>query len=89
MNSRTTRKFRELLALLPEDIQLQAFNSYRLFSSNPQHPSLRFKRIHAAQPIYSARVTLDYRAVGILTESGITWFWIGKHSDYEKLLASL
>jgi hypothetical protein len=40
-------------------------------------------------PVYAARITRDYRAVGVLHENLIAWFWIGSHSDYEKLLDSL
>lgn len=87
MRSKTTRKFREMLALLPEEIQRQAKDAYLLFAANPHHPSLRFKKVHSTQPIFSARVTLDYRVVGVVREDDIVWFWIGKHSDYERLLA--
>jgi hypothetical protein len=31
--------------------------AYRRFKDNPNHPSLRFKQVHATQPIYAARVT--------------------------------
>ena len=66
MKSRTTRRFRELLAALPEPVQRQAQEAYRLFRENPSHPSLRFKPISPRDPtIYSARVGLRYRAIGI------------------------
>ncbi len=89
MISRTTRRFRELLAALPQDVRRQARASYRLFIDNPSHPSLQFKRVHASQPVYSARISLGYRAVGMIDHGGIVWFWIGAHSEYDKLLRSL
>ncbi|MBS1255147.1 MAG: hypothetical protein MAG581_00946 [Deltaproteobacteria bacterium] len=36
--------------------------------------------------MYSVRISKKYRAVGILSGNDIVWFWMGKHSDYEKLL---
>jgi hypothetical protein len=63
--------------------------SHRLFKQNPQHPSLRFKRVHAILPIYSARINLDYRVVGALNGDEIVWFWIGPHDQYEQLLKRL
>ena len=66
-----------------------ASKAYRLFASNPQHRSLRFKRVHGYEPIYSVRVALGYRAVGLLEGDDITWFWIGPHADYDRLLAKL
>ena len=89
MNSRTTRRFRELLADLPAHIRLQAREAYRLFQQNPAHPGLRFKQVHAAPAIYSARVGISYRAVGVLDGDTVVWYWIGSHADYDKLLAQL
>jgi hypothetical protein len=45
--------------------------------------------VHPNLPIYSARVSKNYRAVGVRNESGIIWFWIGTHADYDKLLSQL
>lgn len=89
MNSRTTRRFRELLAALPAQARQQAREAYRLFRENPAHPGLRFKQVHADPPIYSARVGISYRAVGVLDGDTVVWFWIGSHADYDKLLAQL
>lgn len=89
MTSRTTQRFRELLAKLPQEIRRQARASYRLFRDNPSHPSLQFKRVHASLPIYSARISLGYRAVGTVDQGCIVWFWIGPHSEYDRLLRKL
>lgn len=86
MKSHTTEHFRKLLALLPMQVRQQARVAYRLFRQNPYHPSLRFKKIHATQPIYSARVNKDYRAVGVIKDDTIIWFWIDPHHEYDKLL---
>jgi len=86
MNSRITEKFRKAFAELPADVQNQARQAYRLFLENPYHPSLHFKPIHPARLIYSVRVSLYYRAVGVREEDEIIWFWIGSHAEYDKLL---
>jgi len=51
---------------LPKNVQRQASEAYKLFSQDPNHPGLRFKRVHATEPIYSARISIDYRAVGVV-----------------------
>ncbi len=89
MNSRTSRRFRDELARLPLDARHQAKRAYRLFASDPYHQSLHFRKVHAAVPVYSARVGLHYRAVGMLRGSDIVWFWIGSHADYDALLREL
>jgi hypothetical protein len=89
LTSRTTERFRSAFAELPDHIRRRARTAYRLFRDNPQHPSLRFKQIHAARPIYSARVGLGYRALAVLDGDIVVWFWIGTHADYDRLLRSL
>jgi len=87
--SQTTEKFGKLFAALPLDIQNQAKVAYSQFKNNPYHPSLQFKRVHSSKPIYSARINRDYRAVGIFQDNDIILFWIGSHTEYEKLLQKL
>jgi hypothetical protein len=86
VKSHTTASFRKALESLPADIQDQAKHAYQLFRADPQHPSLHFKRVHPSRPIVSARVNLHIRAIGILEADGVIWFWIGNHSEYERLI---
>ncbi len=89
MRSRATPRFWAAYRGLPADVQEHARQAYRLFRENPGHPSLRFKKVSNREPIYSARVTLNYRSLGLVDGDEITWFWIGNHTDYERLLGSL
>ena len=89
MTSHITERFRKSFAQLPEQIQRQARESYRLFQQDPYHPSLRFKQIHPSKPIYSVRINIDCRAIGIRDGDEITWYWIGSHSEYEKLRSQM
>jgi hypothetical protein len=34
-------------------------------------------------------VTLGYRALGLLDDEEIAWFWIGTHAGYDRLLENL
>lgn len=83
MKSRTNAEFRRMFANLPKPIQEQTRKAYRQFQQNPNYPSLRFKKIHPTLPIYSARITRDYRAVGQLEGDTIIWFWVGSHTQYD------
>lgn len=89
MNSRTTRRFRELFSALPAHVQRQAREAYRLFQRDPAHPGLHFKQVHADPPLYSARVGISYRAVGVRDGDTIVWYWIGSHAAYDQRLAQL
>ena len=89
MTSQTTERFRKAFAELSTQVQHQAKAAYKQFKQNPFYPSLRFKRVHSTQPIYSVRISANYRAVGVQNENEVIWFWIGSHDDYIKLLSRL
>lgn len=89
MNSRTTQRFRQLFAALPGRVQRQGRAAYRLFRQNSAHPSLHFKRVRSDPPLYSARIGISYRAVGLLDDGTVIWFWIGSHARYDQLLTQL
>ena len=36
--------------------------------------------------VYSVRITLSYRALAIVEGDKVTWFWIGSHADYTRLI---
>lgn len=89
MKSSTTQKFWKSYKEIPAEVKKQAKEAYILFLSNPYHPSLHFKRIHSTRPIFSVRINIDYRAVGILENDEVIWFWIGSHKEYEILIKRL
>lgn len=37
--------------------------------------------------MWSVRVGLHYRAAGVQEGSNIVWFWIGHHSEYDRLIS--
>jgi len=74
VKSRTTSKFRRCFAELTPDIQRQAREAYRKFVENPHHPSLHLKKVHAGEPIYSVRISRDYRALGVQAGEEIVRF---------------
>lgn len=83
MKSATLPSFWTTYGALDEDIKRQARKAYRLWAENPFHPSLHFKCINREENVWSVRITRRYRAVGILEGDTVTWFWIGRHDDYE------
>lgn len=86
IQSRITREFRDAFASLPNDVRRQAQRAYGLFRADPRHPSLRFKKVDDESNIYSVRIGLGYRALGIMEGSSVVWFWIGSHAECDRLL---
>lgn len=83
MKSATLPSFWTAYKALNEEIKRRARKAYYLWKQDPFHPSLHFKCINREENIWSVRITLAYRAVGILEGDTVTWFWIGSHDDYE------
>ena len=79
----TSPSFWDYYSKLPSSIQELADKNFELLKSNPQHPSLHFKKVVR---YWSSRVGRKYRAVAVEMEKGLIWFWIGKHAEYDKLI---
>jgi hypothetical protein len=86
IESRVTKSFRVAFTALPNEVQARARRAYHLFRDHPDHPSLRFKKVSESENVYSVRIGLGYRALGVLEDSTVIWFWIGSHSDYDRLI---
>jgi mRNA-degrading endonuclease RelE of RelBE toxin-antitoxin system len=73
---------------LPAEIRARADKQFALLKDNPHHPSLQFKKLgeRNQQEIWSARVTLKYRAVAVRIADEYIWFWIGDHNVYDALV---
>lgn len=86
MKSRTSKTFRDRYRRLPLEVRKQARRAYRQWLYDPYQSGLQFKRIYAARPIYSVRIGLHWRALGVLEDDTIIWSWIGSHAEYDRLL---
>ena len=89
MESITTEKFRKCFANLPQNIKAEARKVFKTWKSDPFLKNLKFKKIHNKEDIYSIRIGLHWRALGVKKSNKIIWFWIGSHSEYDKLINNL
>jgi len=80
---RANPKFWRFHAELPAEVRRLADENYELLRSNPRHPSLHFKKVGR---FWSARIGIHYRAVAVQDGEDYVWFWIGHHSEYDRLL---
>ena len=89
MNSQALPQFWKLYDRLPKKVRRRASKAYRIWQQNPDAPGLYFKRVGSTRPVYSVRIGDDYRALGLLHGDTVTWFWIGKHDEYKRLLKDM
>ena len=80
--SRGTPRFWELYRMMPMEIRVIAEKNYRIWKTEPFHPSLHFKKVGGGK--WSLRLGIDYRAIGIFQDGVFVWDWIGSHSDYNR-----
>ncbi|MGH2515632.1 MAG: hypothetical protein ACRDHP_08250 [Ktedonobacterales bacterium] len=64
----------------------QAQQAYQQFQRDPFYPGLNFEEVDRQRNLWSARITRGYRVMGYREDGEITWFWIGSHREYEKLI---
>ena len=75
--------FWDAYAKLPVAVRDLADKNYALLKEDPQHPSLRLKKVGR---FWSVRIGLRYRALATEVDGGLLWFWIGSHADYDALV---
>jgi hypothetical protein len=83
MNHFATPDFWFCYRSLPDEVRDLADKNFSLLRQNPQHPSLKLKKIG---DFWCARVGLHYRALARERREGLIWFWIGHHGEYDRLL---
>ena len=84
MRHRTNQKYWLFYAQLTEEIQRLADANYELLKADSRHPSLHFKKVGR---MWSVRIGIHYRATAVEYGSDIVWFWIGHHSEYDRIIA--
>ncbi len=62
---------------------MPGIGKYAIFEQDPRHPSLQLKPVGG---FWSVRVNAAYRALAVREGNVFTWFWIGSHDDYERLI---
>lgn len=78
-----SRKFWGFYQELPTEVRRLADLNYELLKQDPRHPSIHFKK---AGRFWSARVGIRYRALAVQENDDFVSFWIGHHSEYDRLL---
>ena len=85
MISRTRPTFWRAYARLSETNRSAARRAYALFAQNPEHPSLRFKKLGGYDHVWSVRINEQCRAVGERRGDTIIWVWVGTHNEFDSL----
>jgi hypothetical protein len=85
MKHTASKRFWQHLHGLPGEIQTLAHRNFAQLKADANHPSLHFKTVSNGR-FHSVRVGLNFRALGLPVGGGVHWFWVGSHSEYDKLI---
>jgi len=80
---RTSGRFWNLFANLPESVQIVARKNFDLLKDDPSHPSLHFKKVGK---LWSVRAGINHRALAAEDGADFIWVWIGPHDEYRRLI---
>ena len=75
MKSQATPRFWRLFHDLPQDIQRLAVKNDERWQSNPNHPSLRYRRLEGREELVTVSLGDHYRALGLLEPGLVVWIW--------------
>ncbi len=84
MRHSAVESFWDCYEQLPANIRKLADKNYALLRADPSHSSLRLKNVK--DDLWSVRVGLHYRALAYPDAEGYMWFWIGPHTEYDRLI---
>ena len=87
MNHHTLPRYWRHYQALPAAVRALADKNFELLKADPHHPSLHFKKVGRSRQLWSVRVGMHHRGLGMEKPEGIVWFWIGPHAEYDTLLA--
>ena len=83
MISRATPAFWRAFDRLSNTDQLASRRAHQQFVGDPTHNSLHFKKLGGYENLWSVRVTISIRAVGVRDGDTIIWVWIGTHGEFD------
>ncbi len=78
-------RFKAQYDALPPAVRALADKNFALLKQDPRHPSLHFKRVK--DDLWSARVGKRYRALALESSDRFQWFWIGSHTEYDRVVS--
>lgn len=85
MKSLTRPSFWRAYNALDLRVREAARKAYGLFADNPDHPSLRFKKLAGYENVWSVRINEQYRAVAERNGDTVVWVWVGTHNEFDQL----
>ena len=81
MEIRTTKTFDRDYRDLPEEVKRRADKQFSFLLENPQHPSLRVKKLKSREDIWEGRVTRGYRFTFQIVSNAYILRRIGRHEE--------
>ncbi|MEI7906611.1 MAG: hypothetical protein WCI84_04570 [Bacteroidota bacterium] len=75
-------QFSEMYNTLPLTVRKISDHNFSVIKQYPDHPLLRLLKVEG---IWSMRVGSRHRALAVVENDTIIWFWIGKYKHFTTL----
>lgn len=89
MASWRTPGFKRLYGKLDGAAQRVADAAYLNYEREPTLVDFEYKGSLKGRRIYGAHITKNLRALAFTQGEDVVWYWIGAHTDYDRLLKGL
>jgi hypothetical protein len=83
MKHLTSPLFWQTYNKLPSNVQNLAKSYFNKLKQQSRYPSLNLKKVGR---YWSIRIGKKHRALAVESDSGLLWFWIGTHDEYDQLI---
>jgi mRNA interferase RelE/StbE len=84
MKYRRLPSFKKAFGRMPREIQVKAGKVFLLFQENPNHPSLRIKRVRGVPGVWEGRIDIHYRFTFHYEDDTVVFRNIGPHDILER-----
>lgn len=89
MGSWRTAKFRKLYDKLDPATQALVDAAYESYKRDPKLVNFEQKGRLQGVPHFGARINENWRALAFQTEGETFWYWVGLHTDYDRILKGM
>lgn len=89
LESKTLPEFWRRYWKLTPEIRKTARKQFKKLEADPQDREVNLRRKKGKRNVWSADIDFSHRVLGLKQGDTIHWFFIGDHTEYERMLAGM
>jgi hypothetical protein len=90
VKNRRTAAFNKIYQGMTSGERTAVEYAYTKYKTNPQSVDFEQKgRLKNGIPVFGAAITGNLRALALVVDETVHWYWLGPHDVYDRMLKSL